>query len=282
MTVTEADVAAWRGWIGRSETRRQVLDPEIARRYAAAVGSDLDVDRAFPPLGHWAYFVDVAGPQGLGPDGHAKRGGDGLMPPITLPRRMFAAGALEFVEPLALGRDAELTLSIADVRHRSGRSGDLVFVEVDRVLTQAGRLRIQERQTIVYRDAGEPTPPVVPAADPPTSEESWTPTAVDLFRYSAATFNSHRIHYDRPYAVEAEGYPGLVVHGPFTAARLFDFAGRGLGMAIARFEFQARAPVFAPQPAYFRSDTAAATVTAVRCDGETAMSGRFSGIASTP
>ncbi len=98
VTISDADVAAWRGWIGRTETRRQTLDPEIARRYAAAVGSDLDVERAFPPLGHWAYFVDVVGPEGLGADGHPKRGGDGLMPPITLPRRMFAAGALEFVD----------------------------------------------------------------------------------------------------------------------------------------------------------------------------------------
>jgi 3-methylfumaryl-CoA hydratase len=270
MTVSATDVEAWRGWIGRTETRRQRLDPEIARRYAAAVGSDLDIERVFPPLGHWAYFVDVAGPDGLGPDGHPKRGGDGLMPPITLPRRMFAAGALEFVEPLALGQDAELTLTIADVRHRAGRSGDLVFVEVDRTLTQNSRPRILERQTIVYRDAGEPTPPVVPASDAPTGDETWTPTTADLFRFSAATFNSHRIHYDLPYATKEEGYPGLVVQGPFTAAKLFAFvAARD---PIRRFSFQAKAPLFASWPVRLLSIAPGAAAAAVRCDGETAMS----------
>ena len=271
MTVAQADVEAWRGWIGRTETRRQVLDPDIARRYAAAVGSDLDVERAFPPLGHWAYFVDVAGPKGLGPDGHPKRGGDGLMPPITLPRRMFAAGALEFREPLALGQDAELNLTIADVRHRSGRSGDLVFVEVDRTLTQAGRIRIQERQTIVYRDVGEPTPAVVPAAEAPAGDETWTPTAVDLFRYSAATFNSHRIHYDRPYATEEEGYPGLVVQGPFTASKLFAFAKARLAGAPLQFGFQARSPLFEGQPVCLSSGDSAGQAQAARCDGAICM-----------
>jgi 3-methylfumaryl-CoA hydratase len=269
MTVSETDVEAWRGWIGRTETRRQGLDPEIARRYAAAVGSDLDVERAFPPLGHWAYFVDVARPDGLGVDGHPKRGGDGLMPPITLPRRMFAAGALEFVEPLALGHDAELTLTIADVRHRSGRSGDLIFVEVDRVLTQDARPRIRERQTIVYRDAGEPTPPVIPTADPPVGDETWAPTTADLFRFSAATFNSHRIHYDLPYAMQDEGYPGLVVHGPFTASKLYAFAkARG---PIQRFAFQAKAPLFADQSVDLRAALSHEDVEALRCDGVSAM-----------
>lgn len=265
MTIGDVDVEAWRGWIGRAETRRQWLDPELARRYAAAVGSDLDIEQSFPPLGHWAYFVDVAGPDGLGVDGHPKRGGDGLMPPITLPRRMFAAGTLQFVEPLALGQDAELTLTIADVRHRSGRSGDLVFVEVDRVLSQAGRVRVQERQTIVYRDAGEPTLAVIPAADLPVGDETWTPTAADLFRYSAATFNSHRIHYDRPYATEVEGYPALVVQGPLTASKLLALASRS--GAVRRFAFQARAPLFQGQAIQLRPG-----FEAIRCDGAQAMS----------
>ncbi len=269
MIITDGEIEAWRDWIGRTETRRQVLDPEIARRYAAAVGSDLDVERTFPPLGHWAWFVDVAGPDGLGPDGHPKRGGDGLMPPITLPRRMFAAGALEFIEPLALGRDARLTLTIADVRHRAGRSGDLVFVEVDRVLSQSDHPRIRERQAIVYRDAADPAPPVIPAADPPPSEETWTPTAIDLFRYSAATFNSHRIHYDLPYATGEEGYPGLVVHGPFTAAKLFAFAqtpGK-----IRRFSFQARAPLFSGAPIHLVRDAETKSLRALRIDRAVAM-----------
>ena len=190
------------------------------------------------------------------------------MPPVTLPRRMFAAGALEFGEPLALGRDAELVLAIADVRHRAGRSGDLIFVEVDRVLSQDGAARIRERQTIVYRDAGDPTPPVVPAAGPSAGDETWTPTAVDLFRYSAATFHSHRIHYDLKYATEEEGYPGLVVHGPFTASKLFAFAAKH--GPIRHFTFQARAPLFAGQAVAVKK-VDGGELQAIRRDGAVAM-----------
>ena len=270
--ISPDELEGWRAFVGRTETRRQVLDLESARRFAAAVGADLDVERAPPPLLHWAYFVEVAGPDGLGPDGHPRRG-EGLLPPVRLPRRMFASAAMTFAAPLDLGRDAELTLTVAKVSHRAGRTGDLVFVDVDRSLAQDGRVRLSERQTIVYRGVGEPTSPVQPdAALADDGEALWTPGPVDLFRFSAVTFNSHRIHYDLPYATGEEGYPGLVVHGPFTAAKLFALAGATLGGPPAGFSFRANAPLFAGQPVRLRQGQEPGLFEAVRCDGAIAMS----------
>jgi len=184
-------------WIGRRREQHTVLDPDSARRYAAAMGASLDVEASFPPLGHWAYFNDAVDPADLGPDGHPRRGL--FMPPVSLPGRMFASSTLRFEEPLALDEDAVLGSTIADVRRRSGRTGELVLVDVLRELTQEGRLRLTETQTIVYREAGAPT---LPVADTGAGAEGelWRPTVVDLFRYSAATFNGHRIHYDQAYA----------------------------------------------------------------------------------
>ena len=252
-------------WIGRREVRHQVLDVESLRRYAAAVGSDLNVERTPPPLGHWAYFNEVVGPEGIGEDGHPRRGG--FLPPVTLPRRMFAQAELEFAAPLRLSEAAELHMQIADVRRRSGRSGELVLVEVDRRLEQAGVVRLTERQTIVYREAGEATPAVVPTLEP--APEDWRPTRPDLMRFSAATFNSHRIHYDAPNAREVEGYPALVVHGPFTAAKLFALATKAAGGPLKSFSFRAMAPLFLGQP--IRLSATDVGVEAVRCDGATAM-----------
>ena len=238
----------------------------------------MNVERIFPPLGHWAYFLDAVSPQAIGEDGHPQRGG-GMMPDVTLPRRMFAGGALAFHAPLALGCEAELTLTVADVRHRSGRSGDLVFVEVDRVISQNGEAKITERQTIVYRAPGEPQPAIEPGDMPPSGDEIWKPTSVDLFRFSAVTFNSHRIHYDLPYATTEEGYPGLVVHGPFTAVKLFAFAQRR--GPIRNFTFQAKAPLFEGQPIRL-SSPAEGEVAAIRRDGATAMSATFETQAAPP
>ena len=172
MSVSEADLQLWREAIGRSEARRQTLDVDTARRYAAALGATLDVEHAFPPLGHWAFFLDVASPDAIGPDGHPLRG-RGLLPNITLPRRMFAGATLTFESALTLAEVAEQVSTVADVRHRSGRTGELVFVEVEKVVSQRGAVRLRERQTIVYREAGGPQPAVIPSALP--KGEVWTP-----------------------------------------------------------------------------------------------------------
>ena len=259
-------------WIGRTRTQVAVLEPEMARRYAAAMGADLDVEANFPPLGHWAYFNDAVDPVDLGPDGHPRRGL--FLPPIALPRRMFASSQLAFEAPLALGETAVLGTTIADLRRRSGRSGDLVLMDVLREISQEGHLKLTETQTIAYRAAGGPTAAVVDTGQGGAGE-SWRPTPVDLFRYSAATYNGHRIHYDQAYATGEEGYPGLVVHGPFTAAKLFDLAARAANAPIRRFGFRALAPLFVGQAITLRLGAEPNSVMAVRCDGETAMSAAY-------
>ena len=272
-TTTADDIEAWRGHIGRTETRRQIIDAETLRRYAAAIGADLDLEAKAPPLAHWAFFLEVVGPDEIGPDGHPRRG-RGIMPNVTLPRRMFASATMSFEAPLAIGREAQLTLTVADVKHRVGKTGELVFVEVDRVLTQDGRECVNERQTIVYRGAGEATAAIRPADLPARAgEEIWAPTAVDLFRFSAVTFNSHRIHYDQAYARDEELYPDLVVHGPFTAVKLATLAARGHpGAAMKSFSFRAVAPLFIGRPIKLAPCETPGEVEAIRCDGALAMS----------
>lgn len=267
------EVEAWRAHVGRCETRRQRLDVESLRRFAAAQGAGLDVETAPPPLAHWAWFLEVVGPEAIGPDGHPRRGG--LMPPVRLPRRMFASAAMTFPAPLILDAPAEMSVTIADVTHKSGKTGDLVFVEVVRRVTQEGAERLTERQTIVYRGLGAAVPPVIPTDLPPHRKaQVWTPGPVDLFRFSAVTFNSHRIHYDAPYARDEEGYPGLVVHGPFTAARLYALAQAGAGRPPKTFDFRAVAPLFAGVPIYLAAGETEGEVQAIRCDGVVAMTAR--------
>ncbi|MFN3523616.1 MAG: MaoC family dehydratase N-terminal domain-containing protein [Phenylobacterium sp.] len=268
--VSAEDVEAWRAWIGRVETHEEVLDPEALRRFAAAVGADLEVERVQPPLAHWAFFLPVVAGSEIGPDGHPRRGG--FLPPVTLPRRMFAAADMGFGARLRLGEPARLTATIADVRHRAGKSGDLVFVEVDRAITQGEETCVAERQTIVYRAEGGRTPAVEPRLQAlAPGDMVWTPGPVDLFRFSAVTFNSHRIHYDLPYAREAEGYPGLVVHGPFTAARLHAFAEARAGRRLRTFAFRAQSPMFAGQPIRLTGGEAEGEVRAIRADGTVGM-----------
>ena len=238
------------------------------------MGASLDVEAAFPPLGHWAYFNDAVEPEELGSDGHPRRGR--FLPPVELPsRRMFASAEFRFEAPLTLGAPAELAQTIADVRQRSGRTGELVLVDVARRLSQGGALEgLTETQTIVYREAGEPTPAVTDTGAA-AEGELWRPGVVDLFRFSAATYNGHRIHYDQAYARGEEGYPDLVVHGPFTAAKLFDLATRIAGRPLAGFSFRAMAPLFVNQPVRLRAGDAPGEVVAIRCDGQTAMSATF-------
>lgn len=272
--VTPSQLDFWREWIGRTEECAERLDPEAARRYAAALGEELDVESRPPSLMHWAFFLPVFRAQDIGPDGHPARGG--FIPPIALPRRMFAGSSMRFEAELRLGRDARRLSTIRDVTHKTGRTGELVLVEIEHRIEQDGRTCIEEKQTLVYRGAGEPQPAIVPLPVPPAGDEPWNPGVVDLFRFSAVTFNSHRIHYDLPYATQVEGYPALVVHGVYTAARLHRLA-RGEGPALRQFAFRAMAPLFQGQPiALVRGEGDEANeVRALRCDGALAMSATF-------
>lgn len=261
--IDDAELAHWRQWLGRSETRSERLDREALRRFAAAQGADLDVDARPPPLAHWAFFLPVTAD--LGPDGHPARGG--FLPPVSLPRRMFLGAEMTFPAPLLLDAPATRISTITGLDHKTGRSGELVLLTLEHCIEQAGTTRVTERQTIVYRDHGPAIAPVIPD-DPAPQGDVWTPDEVQLFRFSAATFNSHRIHYDLDYARDVEGYPGLVVHGPLTAAKLYAFAGQP-----RRFAFRALAPLFAGQPVTLAGKGGQAH--AIRCDGTIAMTAEW-------
>jgi 3-methylfumaryl-CoA hydratase len=274
MTKVTADaLASWRNWIGRRESTSQLLDPVTLRRFAAAIGVNLDVEQRWPELGHWAYFHPVVPSDDLGHDGHPRRGA--FYPPITLPRRMFAAAEIEFFRPLALHSAATLTTAIHDVRHRHGGHGELVIVDVERLIEQHGTRCLREIQSIVFTELGGRVAPIpVSAKVDQDSDIEWCPGPVDLFRFSAATANSHRIHYDAPYASAEEGYPGLVVQGPLTAAKLCRYARRPTDRPVSAFVFRARAPLFVSQPVRLRHGDLPGQVTAIRCDGSIAMEAR--------
>ncbi len=235
-------------WIGRHEQAFDVLEPARCNALRATLGNPLPLDTGYPLplLHHWLYFWDVRVPQGLGADGHPLRGG--FLPPVDLPRRMWAGGRLTFLEPLWLGEQVMRDSRILDVAVKSGRSGELVFVTVEHRLSGSAGLAIVEQQDIVYRGAQQPGTATLPqAADSePACEwrQDYWPDPVMLFRYSGLTMNGHRIHYDRPYAIDEEAYPGLVVHGPLQASMLMQLALDNLDAPVATFSFRGAAPAF--------------------------------------
>ena len=236
-------------WIGREETARDLVTAAPLAGLAATLDRDDPppaAGDALPPLAHWLYFLPRHRQSELGPDGHARRGG--FLPPVPLPRRMWAGGRFEFRQPLRVGDEIVRRSRIVDVRHKRGRSGDLVFVLVRHEVSRDGRVALTEEHDIVYRDATRAdtaVPAGTRAPHPATWQRDVTPDDVLLFRYSALTFNGHRIHYDRRYATTIEGYPGLVVHGPLQATLLTDLVRRELpGATIARFTFRAVRPLF--------------------------------------
>jgi len=236
-------------WIGKTETRSDVVTPGPS----AALSATLDredpppqMGDVLPPLWHWLYFLDRHRQSELGPDGHGRRGS--FLPPIALPRRMWAGSRFEFRHPLRVGDQITRETHIVDIKEKSGRSGPLVFILVRHEISNAEGLAFAEEHDIVYRDHG-PGAPVQPAPADAVWERVIKPDDVLLFRYSALTFNGHRIHYDRRYATEVEGYPGLVVHGPLIATLLMDLLRRNEGRAnVARFNFRAVSPLFDTGP----------------------------------
>ena len=238
-----------REWRGKSESRSD----EVTSAPIAALSATLDRDDPFPragdplpPLWHWLYFWPIPRQSELGPDGHAKRGG--FLPPVPLPRRMFAGDRVQFHRPLRVGEKISRLSRIVDVTHKQGRSGPLVFVVVRHEISDREGLAITEEHDIVYRENPKASDPA-PAPRKPPSGPAWTreirPEETLLFRYSALTFNGHRIHYDRRYVTEVEGYPGLVVHGPLIATLLLELLRRNLANAnVASFSFRAVRPLF--------------------------------------
>jgi len=247
------DIAYLKQWTGKTESRADEFGPTPIAALSATLDRDPTVPQhgdPLPPLWHWLYFLPLNRQSEIGPDGHPERGG--FLPPVPLPRRMWAGGRLEFLRPLRVGEAVSRTSRIVDVSSKEGRTGPLGFVLVRHEVAGAEGVALIEEQDIVYREnsrPGDPTP--TPLAAP--KEHDWAreirPDPVLLFRYSALTFNGHRIHYDRRYVTEVERYPGLVVHGPLIATLLLDLLRRSLpDVTVSRFSFRAIKPMFDVAP----------------------------------
>ena len=238
-----------REWVGKKEVRNDTITPWPVTALAASVDdATLSVAPGSPlPYGwHWIFFLEAKPGSELGADGHPKRGG--FLPPVPLPRRMWAGGRLEFRQALKIGDAITRESEIISVEPKTGRSGTLVFVTVRHTVQAAGAVAIVEEQDIVYRDAAQKGDPLPPGKAAPATA-AWTravmPDTVMLFRYSALTFNGHRIHYDKDYALNEEHYPGLVVHGPLQATLLLDLCRHNAGRPLKKFEYRAQHPMFA-------------------------------------
>ena len=283
-TLDAATLAHLQAWIGKSE----ILTDDITAAPVRALSATLDRNdpspvpgTPLPALWHWLYFLPQHRQSEIGPDGHANRGG--FLPPVPLPRRMWAGGRLQWQpeNPLRVGDAVQRTSTIASITHKAGRSGDLLFVLVKHAVHNAQGLGLLEEHDIVYRaaaQASDPVPPPVAAEQGAAWQREVVPDDVLLFRYSALTFNGHRIHYDRQYVTQVEGYPGLIVHGPLIATLLLDLVRRHLPDAfIQRFDFKAVRPTFDLHPfrlnAQLSEDGKTARVWAQDHDGWLTMQG---------
>lgn len=247
------EVEAWQAWIGRQITTSDVASASTMRRLAAlldgpAPGRDPEV---VPPLGHWLLFLPEEPQSALGTDGHPRRGG--FLPPIDLPSRLWAGSKVRFHRPVALDSRVRKRTTITSIYAKQGRSGPVVFVSMLHEISVGDEIAIEEWQEVAYRMPMTPSaaasPPVAVDARAPDQIRVLTPDPIQLFRYSALTFNAHRIHYDAPYARDVEGHCGLVVQGPYIATLLVDHLLRSEpGLAITHFRCQARRPAYAGSP----------------------------------
>lgn len=252
MSTHDQDEPDFSTWIGRQEETVDIIDSRPMRLMQAMLDRppSANTGDALPPLWHWLYFPTEALQKTIGPDGHPERGG--FLPPVALPRRMWAGGWFRFEKPLRIGDTVRKTSTIKDVQSKNGRSGRLCFVTVEHVFDVGGEFCFSEEHDIVYRDypaSDAPQPAPIPTPTPSDWERQIKPDPVMLFRYSALTFNGHRIHYDRSYCREIEGYPGLVFHGPLTATLLIDLVmENNPAVWISEFRFRALAPLFDTSP----------------------------------
>ncbi|RNF34494.1 FAS1-like dehydratase domain-containing protein [Paracoccus methylarcula] len=241
------DIDHLRQWIGREEQQSELLTPAIAERFDATFdlrGETGDGARA-PALIHLCLAPPAIPTEELGPDGHPARGG--FLPPVPLPRRMWAGGAFSFHGDIRVGETVTRRSIIQDVVVKEGRTGMLCFVTVEHQVDSNGRAALTERQDIVYRGVDGPDAGAKKIASTAPAGEyrrAVQPSAVLLFRYSALTFNGHRIHYDAPYVHGQEGYPGLIVHGPMQATMLMQLAEQIRGSRPTQFEFRSLSPLF--------------------------------------
>lgn len=245
----QLDIQHLKQWVGKTESRADVVTGTPIAALAATLDRDDPLPQAhdaLPPLWHWLYFLPLHKQSDIGADGHPHRGG--FLPPVPLPRRMWAGGRLEFLRQLQVGDAILRTSRVVSVDYKEGRSGGMVFVLVRHEISNHAGLAMVEEHDIVYRDMPAPgAPQAAPVIAPAHGawQRSIHPDDSLLFRYSALTFNSHRIHYSRNYVTEVEGYPGLVVHGPLIATLLLDLLRRQMPDAVvAAFSFRALRPLF--------------------------------------
>ena len=266
------------GWTPKIDSCTEIISPVPVNRLAATLDESAPgykEDDKLPPLWHWIFFIKPVPHAGLGRDGHPKRGD--FLPPVQLPRRMFAGMKTDFLHPLIIGAETERESEVIDINEKSSASGPLVFVRVQNRIRQNGRLCITDEQEIVYREMGAPLtlPEAKRLPEPPA--DSWSQElivdAAMLFRFSAVTFNGHKIHYDRTYAATEEGYPALIVHAPLLAMLLLQLLRKNTDKTLRRFEYRAMAPLFDGQVIQLsaveeRADTIYMQV--LRTDGKTA------------
>jgi 3-methylfumaryl-CoA hydratase len=244
------DIDHINSWIGKTETSTEKICISKISALAATIENKNyipSIKDALPPLWHWIFFVPAAPQSQIGLDGHVKRGG--FLPPVPLPRRMWAGGKLEFHRQIMCGSNISRNSRIADITHKNGRQGDLIFVKVIHNISDENGVAISEEQSIVYKGETGRKNSLIHKVALSVNNMDWVhdvyPDPVFLFRYSALTFNGHRIHYDRPYATEIEGYPGLVVHGPLIATMLAGLVRVNLpNCIITNFEFRSISPLF--------------------------------------
>ncbi len=267
-------------WIGHEHIAHDVLTSALLARFRATIDSEATGDLA--PQGiHWCLCLPEAATAQLGSDGHPQRGG--FLPPIELPRRMWASSKLEFHGGIPVGAVIERRSVVASIDEKQGGSGTLIFVNIDHETMSDGALAVSERQTLVYRDAPDEAMVAPKNEGAEVKDWAWTRSLVPseslLFRFSALTFNTHRIHYDAPYAKVIEGYPALVVHGPLTATLLLDLVAQNLGEnELASFEFRGMAPAFVGDALHLvgKPDGGQVTLAALGGDGRVVMSAKAS------
>ena len=265
-------------WVGRTDRSSEVISVTPARALLATLDRDPDsIGRSdpLPPLFHWLYGRELTRQSQLDADGHQKKGD--FLPPIPYPRRMWAGGRLTFRGDVLIGDEIDRTSTIRNVAHKEGRSGPLLLITVEHRITGSGG-EIVDEQDLVFLP--RPSAPLELSPDPaPDMPSDWTervrPSSAMLFRFSALTFNAHRIHYDRAWARDVELYPDLVVHGPLTAVLLADLAARRTGRKLATFSFRARRPMFVDRSITLEghADDSGAAVRALDDTGAVAMTG---------
>ena len=277
-------MSEWNAWIGREERREDHADNALVARWLATFDRAAPTDGTLPQGFHWCLCTSDAPTETLGADGHPSRdeSPDSFLPPIPLPRRMWAASSVEFLTPLRAGEAVTRASRIASITEKQGGSGRLVFVEIEHVTAGEAGTSVREVQSLVYREAAPigASPVATQLSNTRFDPAEWEahrvvePSEALLFRYSALTFNSHRIHYDYPYATSEEGYRGLVVHGPLTATLLLDLARRELGdNALKTFAFRGISPAICGEMLHLvlRSKDEAFELGAFATDGREVM-----------